>query len=156
MIKMVICDYCALPAELVSGHSVYPHRPDLAGKQFWRCLPCAAHVGCHPGTATPLGGLANQELRRARMEAHAAFDPLWRGIPGERSKQYEWLASGLGIDASACHIGMMNERQCYRVVALCNPGKPTHTMGEWITGKQYRQWAHDCEVPPWEVCSCPM
>jgi hypothetical protein len=150
---MVICDYCAAPAELVSGHAIYPRRPDLASKLFWRCLACNAYVGCHKGTDKPLGNLANADLRRARQEAHAAFDPLWLGKPkGERRKRYEWLAQGLGISTDACHIGMMDAKQCYRVVALCNPNRVTHTMGEWITGKDYRPTAHACAVPPWEEC----
>lgn len=75
----VICSYCNKPAELVTGKEIYPHRPDLYPKKFWRCRPCTAYVGCHKPNAgygdgtRPLGRLANAELRAAKSAAHAAF-----------------------------------------------------------------------------------
>ena len=65
----VICDYCQHPAVLVDGLSIYPFRPDLAKKNFWRCFPCSAFVGCHGDGKTPLGMLANAELRKANRRA---------------------------------------------------------------------------------------
>lgn len=59
------CPYCGKDSVLVNGHVIYPHRPDLLEKKFYWCKPCDAYVGCHPGTANPLGRLANAELRRA-------------------------------------------------------------------------------------------
>lgn len=44
----VTCDYCQRPAGLVTGASLYPHRPDLFEKRFWACSDCEAWVGCHP------------------------------------------------------------------------------------------------------------
>lgn len=76
------CPYCRQPAKLVTGAAMYPHRPDLIHKWFYRCFPCDAHVGCHPGTRNPLGRLANFELRTAKIAAHAAFDPIWRNGAG--------------------------------------------------------------------------
>lgn len=116
----VTCDYCGKPADKVTGADVYPTRPDLAHKTIYRCLPCKAHVGCHPGTDKPLGRLANEELRRAKMAAHAAFDPRWKGKPkGERGAAYAWLAGALGISQDDCHIGMFDVATCKRVVTLC-------------------------------------
>jgi len=74
--------YCRAAALLVSGAVLYPHREDLAELKFWQCEPCKAYVGCHRAGvghgdgSKPLGTLANEELRRARNRAHAAFDPL--------------------------------------------------------------------------------
>lgn len=115
----VSCDYCGQPAERVTGAEIYPRRPDLAGKTLWRCEPCGAYVGCHPGTDKPLGRLADAELRRAKMAAHAAFDPLWRSGDMRRGQAYRWLAERLGIDSSECHIGMMDAATCRRVAAVC-------------------------------------
>lgn len=106
------CDYCGKPAELVTGDEIYPHRPDLSRLRFWRCEPCDAHVGCHRGTTRPLGRLANAELRRAKMAAHAAFDPLWKSGRMSRSEAYAWLADRLGIEADVCHIGMFDVAMC--------------------------------------------
>lgn len=114
---MVTCPYCGNPARFQSGSIIYPHRADLAGKHFWACPPCDAYVGCHDGTDKPLGRLADRELRRAKMAAHAAFDPLWRGQSGKvRKAAYRWLAERLGIHPADCHIGMFNVAQCWRVV----------------------------------------
>jgi len=118
---IVRCDYCGEPAKQVTGAAVYPRRPDLASKVMYLCRPCDAWVGCHPGTSNPLGRLADKALRVAKMEAHAAFDPLWRDQPrGARSSAYAWLASALGIKAEDCHIGMFDVETCKRVVSLCS------------------------------------
>jgi hypothetical protein len=125
--KVVICPYCDQPAWLVPGIVIYPRRPDLAHKQFWRCKPCDAWVGCHPGTERPLGRLANAELRAAKQAAHAAFDPMWKakmrrdGCSKGRARGagYKWLAEQLGIEKKRCHIGMFDVDHCRRVVQIC-------------------------------------
>jgi len=113
------CPYCGNDAELVGGDVVYPHRPDLADKKIWRCVPCDARVGCHPETTKPLGRLANGPLRRAKMDAHAAFDPIWQRGEMKRGDAYGWLATQLGIAKEDCHIGMFDLRQCNKVVEIC-------------------------------------
>ncbi len=114
---VVRCPYCDKVADFVDGRTVYPHRPDLARLRFYVCEPCGARVGCHRGTNNPLGVLANGPLRTARLSAHAAFDPLWKGGGMSRASAYKWLASELGISESDCHIGMFDEDQCARTVA---------------------------------------
>ena len=115
----VPCPYCGDPAELVGGDRVYPHRPDLAGKRFYLCAPCDAYVGCHPGTTEPLGRLADKALRRAKVAAHNAFDPLWQVGPMTRSEAYRWLAEALGVAPADCHIGLFDLQQCQRVIQVC-------------------------------------
>ncbi len=114
------CPYCGTRSELVTGQEIYPHRPDLFRKFFYQCSPCEAYVGCHPtGTGkSPLGRLANAELRRAKSDAHAAFDPLWREGSMSRHQAYKFLACELGIPASEAHIGMFDVPQCKRVVQI--------------------------------------
>lgn len=123
------CPYCARPAEIVSGADLYPHRPELHAKKFWRCQPCQAWVGCHPGTENPLGRLADAKLRRAKSQAHAAFDPMWKekmrrdGVRQNKARRagYKWLAAQLGIAIDDCHIGMFDVATCWRVVEACRP-----------------------------------
>lgn len=125
--KVLLCPYCDEPAMPVSGRVIYPHRSDLWTKPFWRCGPCRAWVGCHPGTERPLGRLADAELRIAKLAAHSAFDPLWKAkmrrdgcSKGKaRGAGYAWLAEQLGIEKKRCHIGMMNADECRRVVEVC-------------------------------------
>lgn len=126
----VHCDYCHRDAQLVTGAAIYPHRPDLFGKKFWRCEPCGAFVGCHDKGAwiptskgqimsdgtLPLGRLANKELRKAKQRAHAAFDPLWRAKNMGRRKAYRMLAKKMGISEANCHIGMFDIDACNAVI----------------------------------------
>ena len=129
------CPYCKQPAQLVGGDVIYPHRPELAGLKFHHCAPCSAYVGCHKAGAwtydttgrkvvsdgtLPLGRLANAELRKAKQQAHAAFDPLWQSGRYNRRVAYAWLAKELGIRVDQCHIAEFDVRQCRAVVAATN------------------------------------
>lgn len=116
--RRVKCDYCDRAAKRVTGKTVYPHRPDLFAKPFWACMDCGAWVGCHPGTDNPLGRLANAALRKAKMAAHSAFDPLWRNGSMKRAEAYKWLAGQMGIAPQNCHIGMFDEDRCAAVVEI--------------------------------------
>lgn len=116
MSRRVQCPYCQNRAHFVRGDRLYPHRDDLADLWFWFCASCDAHVGCHGDTARPKGRLANAELRRARIDAHAAFDPLWESGDMHRGDAYRWLAGQLGIPRKKCHIGNFDVARCRRVV----------------------------------------
>lgn len=122
------CPYCGVPAKLVDSEIVYRGR---SYGMIWLCQKhpeCDAYVGVHKGTIKPLGRLANAELRKAKKAAHDAFDRLWRfkvergAEPREaRAAGYRWLSEKLGIEQRFCHIGMMDVRECERVVKLCKP-----------------------------------
>ncbi len=115
----LLCPYCGASAKLVGGDVIYPHRGDLYDKKFWHCSPCKAYVGCHPGTETPLGRLADSDLRKAKMAAHAAFDPLWREGSMSRGAAYAWLAKALELSPDDCHMGMFDLAGCQKVVDAC-------------------------------------
>ena len=121
--KSFWCPYCLKAAELVTGETVYPHRQDLYEKKFYYCGDCNAWVGCHQGSDKPLGRIANAELRSKKIQAHAAFDPLWREGDSKlfktRKKAYSWLADVLGIEVRRCHIGWFDEKRCDEVVEKC-------------------------------------
>lgn len=124
----ISCPYCQRPARLVLGSVVYPHRKDLQGKRFWACMACDAYVGCHQGSTTPFGRLANAELRRAKQAAHVAFDALWKSGKFSRREAYQWLATQLGVTSEECHIGKFDLKQCKRVVAVCPVVAPQMTV----------------------------
>jgi hypothetical protein len=127
-----ICSYCESLAELVSGDIIYPHRADLAKLKFWLCAPCGAYVGCHKagsyrfeegkkifhiGTEA-MGRLANADLRRAKVAAHAAFDPFWKNQGWNRKAAYVWLSKKIGTPIDRTHIGEFDMQMCASVVAL--------------------------------------
>lgn len=132
----VICPYCDRQARLVTGNTIYPHRPDLFAKKFYLCSPCDAWVGCHPAQnakgggmgdgSTPMGRLANAELRKAKQAAHAAFDPLWKSGLMSRASAYKRLADTMRISRNNCHIGMFDVEQCNAVVLAVSQIKESH------------------------------
>lgn len=107
------------PTELVTGDVIYPDKPALAEKKFWRCPRCQAYVGCHPGTEKPLGSTANAELRQARMAAHDVFDQLWKSNELTKRDAYIWLRVSMFLSEDECHISMFDLEQCQTVVRLC-------------------------------------
>lgn len=124
--RQVFCNYCGQRAGLFTGKDVYPHREDLHGRRFWVCWPCNAWVGCHSqgDKSEPLGMLADEWLRNARIAAHEAFDPLWRNGEMSRDEAYAWLADAMGISALKCHIGRMDVEDCRRVVDVVAARSP--------------------------------
>ena len=104
--KTNICRYCGKRVELRSGKFGY----------FWCCRGCMAKVGCHPGTETPMGTLANKELAEWRKRTHAAFDPIWQNGAMNRADAYGWLAKKLGIRMADCHIAIFEVDECKRAI----------------------------------------
>jgi DNA-directed RNA polymerase subunit RPC12/RpoP len=114
------CPYCGAKSKMVTGADIYKGRPDLSGLLFYRCVPCDATVGINKKTGLPFGRLANRDLRKAKMAAHDAFDPLWN-VDGKmtRTEAYAWLSAELGIPPEQCHFGMFDIDTCNKAIAAC-------------------------------------
>ncbi|MFJ8103369.1 zinc-finger-containing protein [Lysinibacillus sp. NPDC096212] len=71
----MICPYCQTQAEFISSKDFYGtnYRTNL-----YVCRPCDARVGTHGRGKTPLGTMANAELRELRKLCHARFDVRWK------------------------------------------------------------------------------
>ena len=111
----VICNYCGRPAEFVDSAIVYGSSYGM----IYFCKACNAWVGVHKGSTTPLGTLANAELRSYRRKAHGNFDRIWRRRWMTRRKAYAWLAEQMGLTCEETHIGMFTIEQCQNVIDLC-------------------------------------
>lgn len=111
------CPYCEQPSKAVLGRALYPHRSDLRSRVFFVCTPCDARVGTHRN-GTPLGRLANAELRAAKQSAHALFDSLWKDGHTTRHQAYGWLSRRMGLLPEQTHIGMFDVAQCRQVEML--------------------------------------
>lgn len=114
----ILCDYCKTSATLVKGIEIYPHRKDLYNKKFWLCKTCGAYVGAYKD-GTPLGRLANLELRIEKRKTHKIFDLLWQKGTYSRNEAYKWLSDKLGITEVQCHIGLFDLDMCKKVISIC-------------------------------------
>ena len=117
----VICPYCQQPAEFVDSAVIYHGR---SYGMIYLCRPCDAYVGTHKGTDNPLGRLANAELRRWKIAAHAAFDPLWKTgeFKHRRDAAYAWLAEQMGLSKEKTHFGMFDVPQCQKAIRIIQKG----------------------------------
>ncbi len=113
--KDLECPICGASARLEDSKAIY-------GKSYgliWVCdnyPECNCYVGCHKGTAKPLGTLANNATREARMKAHAIFDPLWKN--GEMSRIDAYEEASLLMSKHPFHIGDLSENECYTFIDL--------------------------------------
>ena len=111
----VYCPYCGKEAELIDSSVIYGRSYGMA----YICFDCDAYVGTHKGTEKPLGRLANAELRKWKMRAHDAFDPIWKSRKMSRKKAYSWLAEKLKLPEEKTHIGMFDIGMCKKVIEIC-------------------------------------
>lgn len=114
-----VCDVCGAPVIFTNNAQIY-HTPHGDWPYIYLCTnaDCQALVGCHLGTDRPMGLMACSATRRARREAHAAFDPLWRDGHMTRPEAYQWLAAQMQLTTDDCHIGLFGVEQCNLVIQL--------------------------------------
>ena len=112
--KVVICPYCGNPAEWTENKAIYGRN---FGKSYmcYYCKPCDAYVGCHKNSRTPLGTMANKELRMWRMRAHKKIDSLWKHGYMKRKEVYAILKTIFGQEI---HIAEADVETCRRIVKM--------------------------------------
>jgi zinc-finger-containing domain len=120
-VREIRCTGCdaKVNARLTDGREIYPNRPDLARKHFWRCDACGNYVGCHGNSRehAPLGAIPTPELRNARGHVHAILDPLWQSGRFRRADLYARLTEQLGWHYHTAQIRSVGEaRTVYRLV----------------------------------------
>lgn len=109
------CPYCGKEAIWCENKEIY-------GKNYgdsvmcYYCKECDAYVGCHKNTSTPLGTMANKELRELRKQCHLLFDPLWKSGKMSRKKAYKYLEEKTGLK----HIAWCNEEECKKILTIIN------------------------------------
>ena len=150
-----ICPYCQKPAKLIDSAAVYNGR---SYGLIWDCRPCDAYVGVHKGTENALGTLANHETRRARMRAHAAFDPLWQREGMSRKGAYGLMQAVMGMTAEEAHISRMTVEQCHRLIHALGRDrqKPRIDSKPGVATPRTDHSLPDCgctHVAPWDTCA---
>ena len=87
---------------------------------FYGCTAWPACKGTHGAHASgaPLGIPATKQVKEARIQAHSAFDQLWKSGRMKRGEAYTWLAKTMGMTKEEAHIGRFNAEQCERLQGL--------------------------------------
>lgn len=109
----MICPYCGQEAEWVENKEVYGKN---YGKSFmiWLCRKCDAYVGVHQNDPDrPLGTMADRELRKWRIKAHAVIDPMWQNKLKTRKEVYLMLQNAFGKEI---HIGEADINTCKAII----------------------------------------
>ena len=89
---------------------------------YYRCTNfpnCRGAHGAHPD-GTPLGVPANKRTKDARIQAHNAFDKLWKG-PGasmSRTAAYMEMQDLMGMTPQEAHIGRFSFEECWKLMDL--------------------------------------
>ena len=111
------CPYCGSTIVLRSADGIY--KDNSSSTMLYTCSKypeCDAYVRVLPGTKTPVGSLANGNLRLLRREAHQHFDRLHLSGIMSRQDAYAWLAGILNAPLSQAHIGYLSEYYCQQVI----------------------------------------
>lgn len=105
------CPYCHAKVEITTNDAVYGVK---RGRWAWIfvCRPCNAYVGMHAYTGIPLGTLADNDTRRARMLCKRPFDALHYSGKLSRSDAYRRLARRMRIPRRECHFAWFDSDQC--------------------------------------------
>lgn len=116
------CPYCRAPVVRRRGRTLFgpaARDPDALYYVCARYPFCDSYVSAHRRSGLPMGTLADPALRRKRIQAHQAFDQLWKSGPLTKKQAYRWLQGALGLPETQAHIGCFSHYQCDRVIALC-------------------------------------
>lgn len=116
------CPYCGSRALLRPASVVYGEKAADPAAPYYVCArfpACDAYVAAHKKNCLPMGSLANAELRRKRIQAHAALDRLWESGLMSKKQAYLWLQVELGLPEQEAHIGRFSIFRCEQVIQLC-------------------------------------
>lgn len=104
------------PASFVYGNS------RSAGSYLYVCdryPACNSYVAAHRATRQPMGSLADGELRHKRIQAHRAFDRLWRSGLMTKKEAYQWMQTEFGLHEEQAHIAQFGAYMCDRLICAC-------------------------------------
>lgn len=116
--KPTICRYCGNEVVFTSNAEIYGR--EYGNGKCFLCRNCKAFVGVHTETLTPLGTLANNDLREWRKKAHNEFDKLWKSPTRimTRHNAYKWLSKEMNKPKKYCHIALFEIEECKQVIDI--------------------------------------
>lgn len=117
------CPYCGSRALPRPASVVYGPKATDPAAPYYVCARypiCDSYVAAHRNTRLPMGTLANRPLRRKRIDAHRAFDRLWKSGLMAKKQAYLWLQAKLDLPEQEAHIGKFSTFRCEEVIQLCD------------------------------------
>lgn len=129
------CPYCGAQAILRPASWVHGKSEQSQGKHLYVCRnwpKCDSYVAVHEGDLTPMGTLANTELRHKRILAHKALAKYQKVTGMDRWATYIWLEGKLGLDQRSTHIGLFSEETCNEVIVLCKDATESYRNKEKV------------------------
>lgn len=128
--KQVRCPYCGAKATLRPSSAVYGDAVKTDGYLYVcdRYPKCDSYVGAHKRSKLPMGTLANGDLRNKRIQAHKAFDWMWKSGLMTKWQAYKWMQGKLDLSDEQAHIAMFSEYMCDRLIAECNKAYKNQQM----------------------------
>lgn len=128
--KQIHCPYCGAKATLRPSSAVYGDAAKNDGYLYVcdRYPKCDSYVGAHKKTKRPMGTLANGDLRNKRIQAHKAFDWMWKSGLMTKWQAYKWMQGKLDLSDEQAHIAMFSEYMCDRLIAECNKAYANQQM----------------------------
>lgn len=110
-----------LKCPLCNGQMLLRTDSRFAKHRLWyACEHWPDCKGCHGAhkNGKPLGVPAGAETKKWRIQAHEAFDRLWKNGPLTRSAAYQLLAKELSLSKDQCHIGCFDISTCQKVLQI--------------------------------------
>ena len=128
--KQIHCPYCGAKATLRPSSAVYGDAAKTDGYLYVcdRYPKCDSYVGAHKKPKLPMGTLANGDLRNKRIQAHKAFDWMWKSGLMTKWQAYKWMQGKLDLSDEQAHIAMFSEYMCDRLIAECNKAYKNQQM----------------------------
>lgn len=119
--KHIVKCHCGARAVLRQSTYIYGnHAKDGYLYVCSRYPVCDSYVGAHTKSRKPMGFLANGELRSKRIQAHRAFDRLWKSGLMTRSQAYIWMQAKFSLNGEQAHIALFSEYMCDQLIAVCS------------------------------------
>lgn len=118
--KICRCPYCGSAAVLRDAKYVYGE--NAKGRHMYVCArypECDSYVGAHEHSLKPMGTLADDGLRRKRIETHKVFDRIWKAGIMSKDGAYRRMQYKFGMNANQAHIAQFSEYMCDRLISEC-------------------------------------
>ena len=112
MEEIVKCGECGSPMRLLESRTY--------GK-FYGCTKwpeCDGTHGAHQKSGKPLGIPANKETKEARIQAHIAFDSLWKDGSMTRKEAYKWMQKTILLSKEDAHISKFDKETCKLLIKV--------------------------------------